>query len=255
MRLLRLLPIALFALGTLNVAASAQTLNISKDNRTLSVSASDHAEADPDVADVHVGFTAYGADLASAYKSGSDLSNAVTAAIEKTGTPRSAIQSRTQRVERLDDAQSKVRKGMRYSVVQTWIVTVDPKNAAVVLDAAVQAGANESGQIDWRMKDSVALDAEAVRRAMARAKAMAESLAGASGATLGQPVYITNNVSGNLVQFSQMSNQLYVDGFMGGQLAPERFTALHPDAARGSHCVRADRVCLAVTVPPVPVWE
>jgi uncharacterized protein len=216
MRLHRLFPVVLFAF---NLAVGAQTLKISKDNRTVSVSASDHAEADPDVADVHVGFTAYGADLPSAYKSGSDLSSAVTAAIEKTGTPRSAIQSRTQRVERLDDAQSKVRKGMRFSVSQSWVVSVDPKNAALVLDAAVNAGANDSGDIEWRLKDSVGLDAEAVRRATVRAKALAESLASAAGSTLGQPIYLTNNVTGELVQFSRMSKVFATDGFTGGQLA------------------------------------
>lgn len=95
-------------------------------------------------------------------------------------------------------------------------MSVDPKNAAVVLDAAVQVGANDSGQIDWRMKSSVALDAEAIRRATVRAKAMAESLASASGVTLGAPVYATNSVSGELLLSGNMALNKLSPGFARG---------------------------------------
>lgn len=173
---------------------SAQTIKVDKDNRTLSVTASDHAEADPEVADLHIGFTAYGADLPSAYKSGSDLSKAITTALVTAGAPRSAIQSQTQRVSRLDDSEMKTRKGMKFGVTQSWIVSVEPKDAALVLDAAVQAGANQSGQIDWRMKNSIALDAEAVKRATERARALAAALAQGMGTTLGKPLYATNGM-------------------------------------------------------------
>ena len=77
------------------LSMTAQTIKVDKENRTISVSATDHAEADPEVADLHIGFTAYGADLPSAYKSGSDLSSSITAAIVSAGAPRSAIQSQT----------------------------------------------------------------------------------------------------------------------------------------------------------------
>jgi uncharacterized protein YggE len=173
------------------LSVNAQTVKVDKDNRTLTVTASDHAEADPEVADLHIGFTAYGADLPSAYKSGSDLSNAITAALVAAGAPHSAIQSQTQRVSRLDDAEMKMRKGMKFSVTQSWIVSVEPKDAALVLDAAVQKGANQSGQIDWRMKNSISLEAEAVRKATERAHALAVSLAQGMGATLGKPLYAT----------------------------------------------------------------
>ena len=68
------------ALATLLLAAgvvsaqstSALSLQINKDNRTLTVTASDHAEADADVADLNVGFVAYGQTLQAAYRSASD---------------------------------------------------------------------------------------------------------------------------------------------------------------------------------------
>ena len=174
---------------------SPTSLQINKDNRTLTVTASDHAEADADVADLNVGFVAYGQTLPAAYKSASDTSNAIVKAMIDAGATRAEIQSRSQRVSRLSDAETKTRRGMQYSVVQSWTVSVDPKTAALILDAAVQAGANQSGDIDWRMKDSVALDAEAVRRATERAHAIGAAMAKGMGAALGKPLYATNSVN------------------------------------------------------------
>ena len=206
--------VAVAMMFTFALSVSAQTIKVDKDNRTLSVTASDHAEADPEVADLHIGFTAYGADLPSAYKNGSDLSSAITAAILAAGAPRSAIQSQMQRVSRLDDSGMKTRKGMKFSVTQSWIVSVEPKDAALVLDAAVQKGANESGQIEWRMKNSIALDAEAVGKATERARALAVSLAKGMGTTLGKPLYATNeDLSASLAHVPGAGAAMYMNGF------------------------------------------
>jgi uncharacterized protein YggE len=184
---------------------SAQTvggpsLQISAANRTLSVSASDHAEAEPEVAEIHIGFTAYGATLPGVYKSASDTSNGIVKAMLDAGAQKSEIQSRSQNVSRLQDYETKVQKGMKFSVQQSWTVSVAPKDAALILDAAIQAGANQSGDINWRMKNSVALDGEAIRRATERAHAMAAELARGLGVSLGKPIYVTNSVSAGIVE-------------------------------------------------------
>lgn len=139
-------------LGLMTVAAVAQSaqapqLEISSKSRTISISASDHAEADADVADLNVGYVVYGMTLQAAYKSASDSSNAIVKAMLDAGATKSELQSRSQRVSRLQDYEVKVQKGMRYSVSQSWVVSVEPKTAALILDAAVQAGANQSGEI------------------------------------------------------------------------------------------------------------
>jgi uncharacterized protein YggE len=198
MPLTRLAALAILALP---LAAAAQstpgvTLRIDKDNRTLSVSATDHAEAAPDVADVHIGFTAYGPTLQAAYKSGSDTSAAIVKAVLAAGATHADIQSQNQSVTRLSEYQIKQQKGQRFSVQQSWTVSVAPKDAAVILDAAIQAGADQSGDINWRMKNSIALDAEAIHRATERAHAMAEALAQSMNVTLGKPLYATNSTEG-----------------------------------------------------------
>jgi len=179
---------------------TAQTVNnpslaITKDNRTLSVSASDHAEAEPEVAEIHIGFTAYGMTLPETYKAASETSNGIVKAVLAAGAQKSEIQSQSQQVARLQDYEMKAQKGMKFRVQQSWTVSVAPKDAALILDAAIQAGANQSGDINWRMKNSVALEAEAIRLATERARAMAAELAKGMGVTLGKPLYATNTVS------------------------------------------------------------
>jgi len=205
----------LFALMLLSGAVvSAQTvsgpsLQISAANRTLSVSASDHAEADPEVAEIHIGFTTYGPTLPVAYKSASDTSNGIVKAMLDAGAQKSEIQSRSQNVSRLNDYEIKAQKGMKFSVQQSWTVSVAPKDAALILDAAIQAGANQSGDINWRMKNSVALDGEAIRRATERAHAMATELAKGMGVALGKPIYATNSVSAGIISPRIMMNAAF----------------------------------------------
>jgi uncharacterized protein len=190
---------SLLPAATIAQNAEAPSIQINKDNRTVAISATDHAEADPDVADLHVGFTVYGATLQDAYKAASDSSNGIVKAMLDAGATRPEIQSQSQRVARLSDYEMKAQKGMKFSVQQSWTVSVDPKNAALILDAAVQAGANQSGDINWRMKNNTALDGEAVRLATEHARALAEELAKGLGVTLGKPLYATNNVTSGFI--------------------------------------------------------
>jgi len=211
---MRLTHAALAPLLLATTLLSAQTLSgpslqITKDNRTLSVSASDHAEADPEIADIHIGFTTYGVTLPAAYKSASDTSNAIVKAILDAGAQKTDIQSRSQQVSRLQDYEMKQQKGMKFSVQQSWTVSVPPKDAALILDAAIQAGANQSGDINWRMKNSIALDGEAIRRATERARSMADQLAKSMGVTLGKPIYATNTVSAGVIGPRPMMNAMF----------------------------------------------
>ncbi|HEY5329203.1 MAG TPA: SIMPL domain-containing protein [Acidobacteriaceae bacterium] len=174
---------------------SAPSLQISKDNRTITVSSTGHAEADSEIAEIHIGYTVYGATLPAAYKSASDTSNAIVKAMLDAGAQKSEIQSQSQNVTRLQEYEMKTQKGMKFSVQQSWTVSVAPKDAAVILDAAIQAGANQSGDINWRMKDNSVLDDEAIRRATERAHSTAAEMAKSMGVTLGKPLYATNSIN------------------------------------------------------------
>jgi len=156
--------------------------------------------------------------LPSTYKAGSDTSNAIMKALLDAGATRAEIQSESQRVSRLSDYEVKAQKGMKFSVTQSWKVSVAPKDAAAVLDAAIQAGANQSGDIVWRMKDAGALDLQAIAKATEHAHAMAAEMAKSMGVTLGKPMYATNSVSSNAIR-PRMMMAMAMDK-VGGAPAP-----------------------------------
>ncbi len=111
-----------------------------------------------DVATLHLGFIAYGPDSQSAYANGSRTSNAIADALKKSGAPEDALESENQnvspvqpyQVEKLSDAEKAQRK---FQVTQSWTLRSNAKDASRLLDIAVKAGANQSGQIDWSLAD------------------------------------------------------------------------------------------------------
>ena len=64
-------------------------------------------------------------------------------------------------------------------------------DAAKVLHAAIEAGANESGNIDWDLTDRNGLQAQAAEKALVRARQVATQMA-AGGAHLGALIYASN---------------------------------------------------------------
>src|SRR5579864_2734462 len=86
--------------GTTEAVCAAQMPNqgiaVSKENRSIAVTATDSVIVMADVATVHVGFIAYGVDHDSAYAAGSKVSNAVIDALKAAGVPADAIESENQ---------------------------------------------------------------------------------------------------------------------------------------------------------------
>jgi uncharacterized protein len=182
------------ALFITTIPAAAQQpaqpqLKVDSSNRTLTVTATDSVAIEPDLAVLHIGFVTQPSDPKSAYAEGTRASNAIIAALKQAGVPETAIRSESQYLDR--DWTTKLRK---YTLHQDWTVKVQPQRAAEILDAAVNAGATSSGQIEWTVKDEKALEAEALDKAAARAKANAEVLAKGMGVRLGSLVYVSNQM-------------------------------------------------------------
>lgn len=136
------------------VAAPAQQptqpqLKVDSSNRTLTVTATDSVTVEPDLAILHIGFATQPTDAKSAYAEGSRASNAIIAALKQAGVPDTSIRSESQYLDR--DYTNP--KQFKYVLRQQWTVKVSPDRAAEMLDAAVNAGATSSGQIDWTVKD------------------------------------------------------------------------------------------------------
>lgn len=175
------------------VAAGAQQtqvqLRIEPANRTLVVSAEDQVSVDADVAILHVGFQTLPGDAREAYASGAKTSNDIVNALKAAGIAESAIHSEGQQL------QSVYGKPHKFILVEQWTVKTTPERAAEILDVAVSAGANNSGDIDWTVANEQALADRALEGAAERARAQAAVLAKGMGVSLGKLMYVSNQIS------------------------------------------------------------
>ena len=190
------------AYTTLTLApAPAQTVAVSKDNRTVSVTATEHVTVLADTATVHVGYLVYGKDRETAYSSATTLSGGVIKALTDSGVTLDAIESDSQGIEPVQNFQlpSPVERlspadiaNRRFQVQQSWLVHVPAPDAAKALDTAVLAGANQSGQVDWSLKDENAATSDAAARAIERAHAVATQMVSPFGGKVGPLLYASN---------------------------------------------------------------
>jgi uncharacterized protein YggE len=177
--------------------SQSQTIQVNKDNRTIAITATDKVIVMADTAAVHIGFIAYGPDSDAAYATGSRISNAIVKALTAAGVPNDAIQSENQNVSPVQEYQidklTPAEKAQRkFQVTQSWTVRTPADNAAKILDTAVKAGANQSGQIDWSLKDENTPQAEAAGKALQRARTVASEMAKGLTVKLGALLYANN---------------------------------------------------------------
>ncbi len=187
---------ALAACCALGIAASAQTIQINRENKTIAISTTDEATATADVAAITIGFSIYKPDADSATLEGSRLSHAIMDVFHKAGVEDKSIESVSQGLNRntnFDDKESAVQRAQRqFHFSQTWEITANPKDAAPILRLALAAGANESGNIDWRFSDRKALQAQAAANALVKARAVANQMADGLHVKLGALIYASN---------------------------------------------------------------
>ena len=194
---LRRILIVMATCGLLAATAYPQQIQVNKGNRTLAITASDSANAMADTATVHIGFVVYAPDAQAAYAKGSETSNAIAKALTGAGVANTSIQSESQNInetpqfelEKLTPAEQAQRK---FQVRQSWTAKTKADDAAKVLNIAVNAGANQSGEIDWAVADENGLDAKAAGKALARARTIAAQMAEGLGIKLGDLIYASN---------------------------------------------------------------
>ena len=158
-------------------------------NRTLNVTANEGVTVEPDLAILHIGFDTPPEDVKSAYADGARKSNAIIAVLKQAGIPEASIRSEGQYLCRVWSEEHK------FKLAQQWTVKTEPQRAAEILDIAVNAGANSSGQIEWTVKDEKALENEALDHAAARVKENAAVLAKGMGVNLGSLISASNQFS------------------------------------------------------------
>lgn len=175
---------------------SGQTIQINRENKTIAISTTDEATATADIAAVTVGFEIYGPEAESTYKQAGGLSQKIMAAVRKTGVDEKDIESAEQGLLKSTQTDEKAsaedRKQHQYQFHQSWQVTVNIKLAAEVIRSAIAAGANKTGDIDWRLSDRKALQAKAAEAALLKARAVADKMAEGLHVKLGALIYASN---------------------------------------------------------------
>ncbi len=179
------------SLPALAQQAAQPQFTISPANRTLSVTATGSVSVEPEVAVLHIGFETQPTDAKSAYADGAQTSNAILAAVRQAGVAESDIHSESQYLSR----DYTIPKSHKFKLTQQWTVKTTPARVAEVLDAAVTAGANSSGAIDWTVRDETALSTQALDQATARARDNAAVLAKGMGVRLGVLLFTSNQLS------------------------------------------------------------
>ena len=186
-------------------SGAAQTIQVSRENRTVAVTATDKVEVPADSATVHIGFIAYGRDSDDAYAKGSRISNGIEKSLRGAGVPKEAIESESQGISEVPVYQNQKltaeeQAGRRYQLTQSWIVRTGAEDGAKVLDLAIKAGANQSGQIEWSLRDENAPQTEAGAKALERARSVAAGMATQLQAKLGALLYASNETQGSPVR-------------------------------------------------------
>jgi uncharacterized protein len=171
---------------------------------TLSVSGTGKISAAPDVAQINMGVQSEGKTAREALASNSEAMAALLETLKKHGVAAKDVQTTQIQVQ---PQYSQPHPGpiggpapehefiprvVGYRVLNMVELTArDISRLGAVLDAVVQAGANQINGISFRIDQPEKLMDEARKRAMADAKHKAELLAGAAGVVLGWPKSIS----------------------------------------------------------------
>ncbi|RRA49933.1 DUF541 domain-containing protein [Acidipila sp. EB88] len=177
--------------------AGAQQIQVSGANRTIAVTATEDAGRRADTAVVHVGYQLYGGTSEQVSVAAGSASTAIVKALLAQGVAKDAIESESQGTGPVQDFQptplsAEEKMQHRFQAQQSWAVRCSADEAARVLAAAVDAGANQSGAIEWSVADEASLSAEAAGKALKHAQSIATQMASGLGAKLGPLVYASN---------------------------------------------------------------
>jgi uncharacterized protein len=231
--------IALAAVALFASAAFTQTIQVNNANKTIAITASDEATETADIAAVTVGFEIYGPDSDTTYAQGGQISQAVLDALRKQGVADKNIESANQGLERSNDFNDKdtpaERARKQFVMRQSWTVTVPPQQAAEVIRAAVAAGANQSGAIDWRVADRKALQARAAAAALVNARAIAAQMAEGLHVKLGSLLYASNQAP----EVRPVVRAMFSAAAKGSNPVPPPLLAIRPQTVREQATVYA----------------
>lgn len=227
------------------MGAKAQQIQVSGTNRTIAVTATEEAERRADTGIVHVGYQIYAATSSEVTEQAAKTSKAITEALTKANIAKDAVESDNQSTGPVPEYQNQQllpeeRVNHKFEAQQSWSVHTPAAAAASALAAAVSAGANQSGAIEWSVADESSLSAEAAGKALKRVQAVANQMASGLGAKLGPLVYASNEAQQlRPVPLNVRPSGGLIGILAGSGLEPDRKLILNAPTVRRSATVSA----------------
>jgi uncharacterized protein len=175
--------------------AVAQEIQVNRQNKTIAVTADDFVNADAEVATLEIGFHNFGPTQDATYSENVRASEQITRALLNARIPKENIQTERLQLSRTEIDEKwtpEMKKERQFTAQQSWHVSVSAVDAQSVIDLAAKSGANEVNDVDWNVKDPIALQARAGAAALAKARSIAEQMATGLGTKLGELVYASN---------------------------------------------------------------
>jgi hypothetical protein len=204
--------------------ATAQTIQINRENKTIAISTKDEATATADIAAIAIGFEIFGSDSQTVSSEGGKVSHAILEALHKAGVEDKAIESAAQGVERntefSDKDTSEQRAKRQFVLTQSWEVSVSPQSAAEVIRIAIAAGANKSGAIEWRLSDRKALQAKAAGNALVKAREVAAKMAEGLNVKLSALIYASNQTPDATHNFIPQPQETFENRLVSPEMMP-----------------------------------
>lgn len=195
--------IAAFAKTTAS-AQSTPLENSRMNERTVSVTASGHVSATPDLASISTGVQTEAATAREAMSSNTSAMTKLVDGLKAAGIVAKDIQTTavnvSPRYTAPRDGKPPVVNG--YTANNQVRITVrDLKRIGDILDAALTLGATQMGGIAFEVSTAETLKDEARKQAMVNARRRAELFAAAAGASVGQVLSISEDVQQHSVNF------------------------------------------------------
>jgi uncharacterized protein YggE len=201
--------------------SEAQAVASPAEARTITVLGEGKVSLKPDIATINVGAEARAATVSEAKAEVDAQMAAITAALQEAGVSEKDIQTSHYGIYYEREPMPVLGEGTAVGVQGGYVVsnmvqvTVrDVEKAGGVLDAVVQAGANQVYGVTFTVADESTWQSQARADAMADARSRAQELAELAGVELGQVVSVSEVIGGGQVAMAVER------GLGGGGIAP-----------------------------------
>lgn len=187
-------------------------------SRTITVVGEGKVKSKPDIARAQIGVEVMKTSVKEASDANKATLEAVLSALAAQGVAEKDIQTSGFSIfaERYGAEGPLPENQINYRVSNNVSVVIrDLEKVGAVLDAAIEAGANNIYGIEFGLDNTDAIESEARKAAVADARAKAEELAGLTGVTVGDVVSVSE-VIGNSGGYYNASNFNQLDRAMGG---------------------------------------